>query len=147
MESALLRLSRTPPVVVPSEATVVEAVRVMLAKGVGAAVVLNDGRALGMFTERDVMAKIVAAGREASSTRVGDVMTSPVHTVNADASVADTLQLMLSRHIRHVPVVDADGRVLGMVSMRYLMRETIDRLQDEARSLENYIGAEGVAGG
>jgi CBS domain-containing protein len=147
MESVLLRLSRKPPVSVPREATIIEAVRVMLAKGVGAAVVLSEGRAIGVFTERDVMSKIVAAGREASETRVGDVMTSPVLTVGAEASVADALQLMLSRHIRHIPVVDSDGVVLGMVSMRYLMRERIDRLQDEARSLENYIGAEGIAGG
>lgn len=146
MESALLRLSRRPPVSVPMEATALAAVRVMLARGVGAAVVLSDGRAIGIFTERDVMSKIVAAGREPCATRVGDVMTSPVTTVGADTSVAETLRIMLSRHIRHVPVVDPSGCVLAMASMRSLMSERIDRLQDQARALEGAMGTVGVVG-
>jgi CBS domain-containing protein len=100
-----------------------------------------------MFTERDVMAKVVAGARDPAKTRIAEVMTSPVLTIQAGAAIPEALEMMLSHHIRHLPVVDAEGHVLGTLSMRYLMYDRIDRLQDEARSLENYIGVEGIAGG
>jgi len=147
MEETLVRLARRPGVSVGKDASVLDAIHVMLEHRVGATLVLEDGRAIGMFTERDVMAKVVAAGRDAAKTKIADVMTTPVLTIHAKASISEALDLMLTRHIRHLPVVDADDRVLGTLSMRYLMRDRIDRLQDETRSLENYIGVEGIAGG
>jgi CBS domain-containing protein len=147
MEEALVRLARKPAVSVHKDASVLDAIHVMLEHRVGATLVLEDGRAIGMFTERDVMAKVVAAGRDAATTRLTSVMTFPVHTIPAKASITDALHQMLTHHIRHLPVVDAEDRVIGTLSMRYLMRDRIDFLQDEARSLENYIGTEGIAGG
>ena len=147
MEKALVRLARKPAVSVRKDASVLDTVHVMLEHRVGAALVLEDGRAIGMFTERDVMTKVVAAGRDPAKTRLTDVMTFPVLTIDAGSSISEALAMMVDRHIRHLPVVDADGRVLGTLSMRYLMRDRIDFLQDEARSLENYIGTEGIAGG
>jgi CBS domain-containing protein len=147
MEKALVRLARKPAVSVPKDASVLDAIYVMLEQRVGAALVLEDGRAIGMFTERDVMVKVVAAGRDAATTRLVDVMTSPVLTIHANADIPEALEVMVDRHIRHLPVVDDEKRVIGMLSMRYLMTDRIDRLQDEARSLENYIGTEGIAGG
>lgn len=145
--STLLKLARKPAVTVSPDATVLEAVNVMLEHKVGAVIVLDDGRARGVFTERDVMAKIVALGRDPAKTKVASVMTSPVLHIDSRADAAEALELMLERHIRHLPVVDADQRVIGTLSMRHLMREQIDKLQDRARSLENYIGTEGIAGG
>ena len=147
MEEALVRLARKPAVSVPKDATVLDAVNVMLEHRVGAALVLEDGRAIGMFTERDVMTKVVAAKRDPAATRLTTVMAFPVQTISAKASISDALDRMLTHHIRHLPVVDAEDRVIGTLSMRYLMRDRIDFLQDEARSLENYIGVEGIAGG
>ncbi len=147
MESVLLRLARKPPVTVRRDATVVEAVLVMLEHRVGAALILEDGRAVGMFTERDIMAKVVAERRDPASTKVSAVMTSPVHTIPAEAEPAAALELMLDKHIRHLPLVDIQRRVVGILSMRYLMRHQIDRLRDRAQSLENYLGSEDVAGG
>lgn len=147
MESVLLRLARRPPVTIRRDATVQEAVRVMLDHQVGAALILEDGRAVGVFTERDIMGKVVAERLDPANTKVSAVMTSPVHTIPAEAEPAAALELMIDKHIRHVPVVDVQRRVVGILSMRYLMRHQIDKLQDRARSLENYLGSEGVAGG
>jgi len=147
MDSVLLRLARRPPVTIRRDATVLEAVRVMLDNQVGAALILEDGRAVGMFTERDVMGKVVAERRDPATTKVSAVMTSPVHTIPVEADPAAALELMLDKHIRHLPLVDVQRRVEGILSMRYLMRHQIDRLQDRARSLENYLGSEGHPGG
>jgi CBS domain-containing protein len=147
MDSVLLRLARRPPVTIRRESTVLEAVRVMLDNQVGAALVLEDGRAVGVFTERDVMGKVVAERLDPATTKVSAVMTSPVATIPAEADPAAALELMLDKHIRHLPLVDVQRRVLGILSMRYLMRHQIDRLQDRARTLENYLGAEGHPGG
>ena len=147
MESVLLRLARRPPVTIRRESTVLEAVRVMLNERVGAALVLEDGRAVGVFTERDLMGKVVAERRDPETTKVAAVMTSPVLTIPSEAEPAAALELMLEKHIRHLPIVDIQRRVIGILSMRYLMRHQIDRLQDRARSLENYLGSEGHPGG
>jgi CBS domain-containing protein len=147
MDSVLLRLARRPPVTIRRDATVLEAVRVMLDNQVGAALVLEDGRAVGVFTERDVMGKVVAERLDPATTKVSAVLTTPVHTIPAEADPAAALELMLDKHIRHLPLVDVQRRVLGILSMRYLMRHQIDRLQDRARSLENYLGSEGHPGG
>ena len=147
MDSVLLRLARRPPVTIRRDATVLEAVRVMLDNQVGAALVLEDGRAVGVFTERDVMGKVVAERLDPATTKVSAVMTSPVATIPVEADPAAALELMLDKHIRHLPLVDVQRRVEGILSMRYLMRHQIDRLQDRARSLENYLGSEGHPGG
>jgi CBS domain-containing protein len=147
MDSVLLRLARRPPVTIRRDATVLEAVRVMIENQVGAALVLEDGRAVGVFTERDVMGKMIVERRDPETTKVSSVMTSPVHTIPAEAEPAAALELMLDKHIRHLPLVDVQRRVVGILSMRYLMRHQIDRLQDRARSLENYLGSEGQPGG
>jgi CBS domain-containing protein len=147
MDSVLLRLARRPPVTIRRDSTVIEAVRVMLDNQVGAALVLEDGRAVGVFTERDVMGKVVAERRDPETTKVSAVMTSPVHTIPAEADPAAALELMLDKHVRHLPLVDDQWRLLGILSMRYLMRHQIDCLQDRARSLENYLGSEGHPGG
>jgi len=119
----------------------------MLDNQVGAALILEDGRAVGMFSERDLMGKVVAERLDPATTKVSAVMTSPVHTIPVEADPAAALELMLDKHIRHLPLVDVQRRVEGILSMRYLMRHQIDRLQDRARSLENYLGSEGHPGG
>ena len=100
MEEALVRLARKPAVSVPKDATVLDAVNVMLEHRVGATLVLEDGRVVGIFTERDVMAKVVAAGHDAAATRLTTVMTFPVQTISAKASISDALDRMLTHHIR-----------------------------------------------
>jgi CBS domain-containing protein len=147
MPSILLKMAQKPAVSIARDATVMAAIRLMFEKRVGAAIVLERGRPAGIFTERDVMAKVVLNKLNPETTPVAEVMTSPVVPIHVDASVSDALRVMIDRHIRHLPIVDQDAAVLGMLSMRHLMRERIDRLEQQVGALENYIGIEGIAGG
>jgi CBS domain-containing protein len=146
MDSSLLKLAQ-PPASVSNHATVFDAVRAMLHDHAGAALVLEDGRAVGVLTEHDALERTVAAHRDPSAVAIESVMTSPVVVIGADMSVDEALDLMVERHIRHLPVVDADQRVLGMLSLQPVMRWEIDALRDEARSLASYMATEGIAGG
>jgi CBS domain-containing protein len=101
---------------------------------------------MGVFTERDVMIKIVLEKRSAEATHVGQVMTAPAVTIEQNADMSDALQIMIDRHIRHLPVTDHEGKVVGMLSMRHLMREQIEALKLEVGSLANYIGSDGPGG-
>ncbi len=115
---------------------VVEAARAMNERRIGALPVVDDaGRLVGMFTERDVLTRIVAAGRDPETTRVGDVMTSPVLACEPTTPLDDLRGVMRERRVRHIPVVD-DGAVVGMVSIGDLntidarvMTETINYLE------------------
>jgi CBS domain-containing protein len=147
MSSVLLKMSHKPAVSVVREANVMAAIRIMFETRVGACLVLDGERPVGIFTERDVMVKVVLKKLDPETTPVSAVMTSPVIPIDVGASVADAVRVMVARHIRHLPVVDKDAKVLGMLSMRHVMREQIDRLEQQVGALENYIGAEGVAGG
>jgi CBS domain-containing protein len=147
MSKSLLKLALKPPVSIERSASVMKAISLMFERRVGAAVVLKHGRADGIFTERDLMVKVALNKLDPENTPVSAVMTSPVVPIDVDASVTDALRVMVDHHIRHLPVIDKDGQVLGMLSMRHLMREQIDRLEQHVGALENYIGSEGVAGG
>src|SRR5437016_11340642 len=104
----VLRIADKPPISVDRSCSVLDAVRTMTQKRIGAVLVLDDGRAAGIFTERDVMGKVVLNRLDLETTHVADVMTSPVLTVRADADDATVLALMAEKHIRHVPVVDVE---------------------------------------
>ncbi|MDY7107234.1 MAG: CBS domain-containing protein [Planctomycetota bacterium] len=98
------------------EATVLEAVRLMNIKRVGAVIILAEGRLAGIFTERDVMRRIVGEQLEATKTRVGDVMTTPVACAAMHTTDHELREVFRNKRIRHLPVVDA-GRVVGVVSI------------------------------
>lgn len=147
MSKSLLKMALKPAVSIERTASVMAAVDLMHERRVGAAVVLQRGRADGIFTERDLMVKVVLKKLDPEKTPVSAVMTSPVVPIGIEASIADGLRVMVDLHVRHLPVIDKDGQVVGMLSMRHLMRERIDRLEHDVGALENYIGAEGIAGG
>lgn len=134
-----------PVISVTKQSTVMDAVRAMVEGKVGAAVVLEEGRLVGVFTERDVTIRIVHAGLDAHKTLVGEVMTRSVLTVREDADRSSALKLMTENHIRHLPVVDVDGRVLTMLSMRHLLRAEVQDLRQTVWELvkENTIDAPG----
>jgi CBS domain-containing protein len=145
MASVLKRMQK-PVVSIRKDATVMDAVHAMLEARVGATVILEDGKAKGIFTERDLMAKVVLAKRNAETTPVSAVMTSPVIPISQNADPEEALRIMVDRHIRHLPVVDATDKVVGMLSMRHLMRARIDELTQEVGALANYIGSDGIGG-
>jgi CBS domain-containing protein len=103
---------------VAPEATVIEAVRMMKQRRIGALMVSEASRLVGILSERDVVFRVVAEGLDAQSTRVADVMTANPETIQPDKPFGHALHVMYEGGFRHVPVVDADGRVVGMVSAR-----------------------------
>jgi CBS domain-containing protein len=106
-----------------------DAVRAMVERNVGATVVLDEDRLVGVFTERDVVTRVVLKGRDPETTPVAEVMTTSVLTVREDADRSSVLRLMNENHIRHLPVVNAEGRVLAMLSMRHLLRAEVNDLK------------------
>jgi CBS domain-containing protein len=133
-------------VTVSRNATVMEAVEVMAAARVGSVLVVDDDRLQGIFSERDVMLRVVMENRDPRQTEVEEVMTSPVHSISQRTTGDDALRIMLQEHIRHLPVVDEKGRAQGMVGMRNLLEEKVRELHQQLDSLESYITADGIGG-
>ena len=134
----LLRLGKMPPTV-PPDATVLDAVRAMLAEKVGALAVTEGRTLLGVFTERDLMARVVAKGRDPASTAVREVMTAPAQAVPDETSVRQAASLMRTNHFRHLPIVDENGELLGMVALRFLLYDVMDDLAAKVDDLEGYL--------
>ena len=142
----LLRITRMPLVTVTAGASVMDAVRTMHEEHIGAIAVVQNDRLAGMFSERDLMYRVVLEGRDPDRTQVGDVMTSPVITIERSMTADDALRLMDERQIRHLPVVNADGKLAGMLSVRGLLHEKVQELTDQLDSLEAYFSADGAGG-
>ncbi len=142
----LLRNSSRTPVTVQETATVLEAVKTMVKERIGAVVVLKGKRMTGIFSERDVLDKIVLARRDPAKTPVKAVMTSEVLSIPAPGDDAEAAGTMAEHHIRHLPIVDEKKKVVGMVSLRHVMEERIADLEHEVNVLEAYLGYDGVSG-
>ena len=124
------------------EATVFEAVAMMSDKGIGALLVMEWNRLVGIISERDYTRKIVLKDRSSRDTKVNEIMTSDVFHVTPDTSVDDCMVLMAQHRFRHLPVVQGE-RVVGMLSMRDIMNSVIAEKQLLIQQLESYIS--GVA--
>lgn len=110
-------LVRRAPIMVTPLATVEEAVRLMHREGVGSVVVVSpEGKVLGIFTERDLV-RLIGEGKPLT-TKIGDVMTRDPVTVYEDDTVTKAAMLMAEKRIRHLPVVDREGRLKGVISAR-----------------------------
>jgi len=99
------------------DATVLQAAHVMNEHKIGALIVLREDRIAGMFTERDVLRRIVGEERAPATTKVSDVMTTEVACCTPQTPLEEARAAMKSRRIRHLPVVDGDGRMLGLISI------------------------------
>ena len=114
-------------------------VAVAMSEGrIGAIPIIEGERLVGIFSERDLMTRVVVAGRDERTTRVGDVMTHEVLTAGLDESVERCLQKMQRAGCRHLPVVH-DGRVISMLSMRDLLRDEVEEQSEEIRQMRAYI--------
>jgi CBS domain-containing protein len=142
----LLRIAQIPPPVVEPNVSVTDAVTVMARHRVGAVVVVEKSKLVGIFTERDLMLRVVQERRDPSSIQVRDVMTSDVMTMTEASTHDDASKLMLLEHLRHLPILDDDGKVLGLLSMRALLEERLEDLSREVSSLEQYMANDGPGG-
>jgi len=119
-------------------ASVREAIALLADKRIGALPVMEDGAVAGIFSERDVIYGLRKQGPLLLERRVGEVMTKPAVTAQADMQVLSALSLMTRRRIRHLPVLGG-GRLIGFVSIGDLVKYRIDRIESEAEALREYI--------
>ncbi|HET7874393.1 MAG TPA: CBS domain-containing protein [Methylomirabilota bacterium] len=115
------KICTKPVVTAPATMTVAEVARLMRAKNVGAVVVANAGRPIGMLTDRDIAVDVVASGKDPSETRVGQVMRKKVTVIREDQGVFDAARVFAKTGVRRLPVVDKGGKMVGIVAMDDLM--------------------------
>lgn len=126
--------------------TVFDAVKLMNDQRVGAVAVVNDDTLAGIFTERDLMIRVVLEGKDPETTQIGDVMTAKCVSAPISMSMGEALQVMTEKHFRHLPVVDDDNKVLGLLSIRNLLHQRVDKLSQELDSVVAFFTADGIGG-
>lgn len=120
------------------DATVFDALKEMADRDVGALIILEDGKVVGIFSERDYARKIILLGRSSRETPVRDIMTSRVVFARPDLKLDECLALMTDKRIRHLPVID-DGDLVGVVSIGDLVKGIIDHQRFVIEQLEGYV--------
>jgi len=144
---SVLDLCDSEVAAVPVDASAAEAIRLMLSRRVGAVgVVDSDHKVAGIFTERDVLRKLALSGCDPEQTPVRELMTTPVELATLSTGAGEALATMIDRHFRHLPVVDGQGKLLGMLSIRNVLQWRIDDLSQELDSLEQYVANDGPGG-
>ena len=139
MTIARLIEGRSPDIIAcQASASVGEAVALLAERRIGALPVMDGGRLVGIFSERDALYQLASAGAEMLDATVGAVMTSPPITVEPQTGVMDALGLMTRRRIRHLPVLKGDA-LIGFVSIGDLVKYRIDRIESEAEAMRSYI--------
>ena len=127
--------SRTIHSVGPN-ASITECVRLMTASKIGALMVMDDGRLIGIFTERDALNKVLASNLDPRNTKVSEVMTKDPYCISPATTVSDAMQLITERRFRHLPIVD-NGKVLAVVSSGDLTRLLVQDQLGEVQELVN----------
>lgn len=122
-------------------ATVLEAITLMAEKGVGALVVMEGDRLVGIVSERDYARKVVLMERSSYNTEVSEIMSANVITVAPDTSNEACMQLMTEKRLRHLPVLEHE-RLVGLISIGDLVKDIISDQQSMIRQLESYIRGE-----
>ncbi len=118
--------------------TVLDAIKVLAEKDIGALIVIKDDKPVGIFSERDYARNVYLKGKSSPETLVRDVMAAPVICVRPDQSVDECMALMTEKRFRHLPVVDGD-ELVGMVSIGDLVKSVIAEQQFNIEKLEHYI--------
>lgn len=123
---------------VAPDTLVIDALKFLAEKNIGALMVVNDGVLLGMFSERDYARKIVLRGESSHTTAVKDIMSTHVVSVRQDQSIADCMNLMTNNRIRHLPVME-DQKLIGIISIGDVVKAIITDQAETIKHLENYI--------
>jgi len=123
---------------VKPDSTVLQALGMMAEKNIGAVLVLENDKLIGIFSERDYARKGILMGRASKDTLIRDVMTSPVITVDVEEKVEVCMTIMSERHIRHLPVTEND-KLFGIISINDIVTAIINDQKNRIESLESYI--------
>ncbi len=144
--SRLLNISHRPAACFAPETTVREAVSTMVRDHVGAAAVVGPGGTLlGMFSERDLMTRVIDRGLSPRTATVGEAMTRKPVTVAAGATLEEALEIMVTGGFRHLPILE-DGRVIAMATVRRVLKHKLDEEREELESVVSFFTADGIGG-
>ena len=134
----LLARKGTNVISVTPDQTVLEAAHLMNDKGIGGVVVMTGSQLVGIFTERDIMRRVVAANRDPATTIISDVMTSDCMTITADVQIAVCRAMMSSKRVRHFPVMHGDN-LIGMVTSGDILAFEVMQAEAQIEQLEKYV--------
>lgn len=123
---------------VSSDQTVLDALKHMAEKNIGAVLVIDNGVLTGIFSERDYARKVILKDRHSDDTRIADVMTANVITIEPEQSIDECMVIMSDKHIRHLPVMDK-GKLIGIISINDVVSAIIRDQKTRIDSLESYI--------
>ncbi len=136
----LLKTKPTGLLSIAPNAKIIEALRLMAEKNVGALMVMDGDNLAGMLSERDYARKVALMGRTSVDTPVSDIMVSPVMTVTLQQSREDCMALMTNKRVRHLPVID-NGRVVGLLSIGDLVKDALMEQEETIHQLESYVNS------
>ena len=134
----LLESKGSAVVSVPPDAKVIDALRIMAEREIGAVLVVDNGRLVGIMSERDYARKVILRGKSSQDTHVREIMTDRVVYVRPQQTVPECMALMTNKRVRHLPVLEGD-RLVGILSVGDLVKETISEKEFIIQQLENYI--------
>lgn len=138
----ILKAKPSPVWHVPPEATVLEVLGVMATRDIGAVPIVEKGRLIGIFSERDCARHLVLKDLSARDTRVRQLMSTPVLYVRPEQTIEACMALMTEKHVRHLPVLEGD-ELIGVVSMRDVVRHLLTGRDSAIEQLEHYITGAG----
>ena len=134
----LLAIKGNEVISVAPDSNVFDALRLMAEREIGAVLVIDNGRLVGIMSERDYARKVILKGKSSQDTKVREIMTERVMYARPEQTVHECMALMTEKRVRHLPVLDGD-RLIGVVSIGDLVKETISEQEFIIRQLENYI--------
>jgi CBS domain-containing protein len=134
----LLESKRQSLISVAPSSTVLDALKVMAEKEIGAVVVIDDGHLVGIFSERDYARKVVLQGKASKDTPVREIMTEKVVCVRPEQTIEDCMGLMTDKRIRHLPVLE-HKQVIGVISIGDVVKEMLSEKEFVIKQLESYI--------
>ncbi len=137
--SHILRSKKTNSIwSIPSNTSVYDTLVMMAEKNIGAALIVDDGKLVGIFSERDYARKVILQGRSSKETQVAELMTKNLITIQAEQKLEECMQLMSDKHIRHLPVYE-DEKLIGIISISDVVTSIIHDQKERIASLESYI--------
>jgi CBS domain-containing protein len=140
--SMLLRQKGSDIYSLPSDASVYSAIELMAEKRVGALLVVDEGHLVGVVSERDYARKVILNGRSSKDTFIREIMTPSPITIECDTSVEEAMRTMTENRIRHLPVVNSEGHVAGVLSLGDLVNWIVTSQEEAIAHLEHYISGD-----
>jgi CBS domain-containing protein len=134
----ILQAKKDSSIFVTPETTVFQSLQLMVEKNIGALLVMDQDKFVGIFTERDYARKVILKGKSSKQTPIRDIMTETPVTVNSENTIEECMWLMTNRYIRHLPVID-NGKLTGIISIGDVVKYIIEEQKFIIGNLEHYI--------